>query len=63
MELPENEVETFIEDAGHAFARAGRSDGFNTTLKPGRYGYVCFVETKEGKPHAFLGMTGELTVA
>jgi plastocyanin len=33
------------------------------TLEAGRYGYVCFVRTKESKkPHAFLGMYGELTV-
>jgi hypothetical protein len=32
-------------------------------LEAGRYGYVCFVRTKESKkPHAFLGMYGELTV-
>lgn len=27
-----------------------------------RYGYVCFVEAKDGTPHAFLGMAGEFTV-
>ena len=27
-----------------------------------RYGYVCFIEAKDGTPHAFLGMAGEFTV-
>lgn len=27
-----------------------------------RYAYVCFIETKDGTPHAFLGMAGEFTV-
>ena len=31
-------------------------------LEPGRYGYVCFIEAKDGTPHAFLGMAGEFTV-
>jgi hypothetical protein len=28
----------------------------------GRYAYVCFIEAKDGTPHAFLGMAGEFTV-
>ena len=31
-------------------------------LTPGRYVYVCFIETKDGTPHAFLGMAGEFQV-
>jgi plastocyanin len=31
-------------------------------LQPGRYAYVCFYADKGEKPHAFLGMVGELTV-
>ena len=31
-------------------------------LTPGRYAYVCFVESPDGQPHAFLGMSGEFTV-
>lgn len=27
-----------------------------------RYAYVCFIEAKDGTPHAFLGMAGEFTV-
>ena len=38
------------------------SPTFEAELTPGRYGYVCFIETKDGKPHAFLGMAGEFTV-
>lgn len=31
-------------------------------LVAGRYGYVCFIEAKDGTPHAFLGMSGEFVV-
>ncbi len=39
-----------------------QSEPFEVELTPGRYGYVCFIETKDGKPHAFLGMAGEFSV-
>lgn len=38
------------------------SEPVEAELKPGRYGYVCFFSKKGEKPHAFLGMYGELTV-
>ena len=38
------------------------SKPFEVDLTPGRYGYVCFIESPKGKPHAFLGMFGEFTV-
>jgi hypothetical protein len=38
------------------------SKPFDSNLTSGRYGYVCFIETKDGTPHAFLGMAGEFTV-
>ena len=63
LELPEKEVNKVIEDVGRAFAKPGLSDGFNVTLEPGRYAYVCFVESPDGPPHAFLGMRGEFMVA
>ena len=63
LQLPEEEVGEFIEDAGRAFAEPGDSDLLEVELQPGRYGYVCFVEAPDGTPHAFLGMSGEFTVA
>jgi uncharacterized cupredoxin-like copper-binding protein len=63
LQLPEEEVGEFIEDAGRAFAEPGDSDFLEVELEPGRYGYVCFVEAPDGTPHAFLGMSGEFTVA
>ena len=38
------------------------SDPLELELEPGRYGYVCFFAEKGEKPHALLGMYGELTV-
>lgn len=38
------------------------SEAVEAELQPGRYGYVCFYSKKGEKPHAFLGMYGELTV-
>lgn len=38
------------------------SDSLEIDLVPARYAYVCFIETKDGTPHAFLGMAGEFTV-
>lgn len=43
-------------------APGATSEPFEGELTPGRYGYACFIETKDGKPHAFLGMVGEFTV-
>ena len=38
------------------------SEAVEAELQPGRYGYVCFYSKKGEKPHALLGMFGELTV-
>jgi hypothetical protein len=38
------------------------SEPKNIDLVPARYAYVCFIEAKDGTPHAFLGMSGEFTV-
>ena len=38
------------------------SEPVEAELQPGRYGYVCFYSEKGEKPHALLGMYGELTV-
>lgn len=62
--LPENQVNEQIEDVGNLFARPGDSQRRVVDLAPGRYGFVCFVSTKESMgPHAFEGMFGEFTVA
>jgi plastocyanin len=60
--LPEDEAMENIEPAGGTFAEPGGSAEFEATLEAGRYGYVCFVESPEGEPHAALGMFGEFTV-
>jgi plastocyanin len=61
VRLPEDESMEFIRRVGGTFAEPGQEASFRATLPPGRYGYVCFVET-EGKPHAARGMYGEFTV-
>lgn len=38
------------------------SEPVEAELQPGRYGYVCFYSEKGEKPHALLGMYGEMTV-
>ncbi len=61
--LPENEAMQNIEPVGGTFAEPGASGKeFEATLEAGRYGYVCFVQTPNGEPHAALGMFGEFTV-
>jgi uncharacterized cupredoxin-like copper-binding protein len=63
VQLPGNEANQQIEQLGGTFAKPGETGKpFETELQPGRFGYVCFVETKDGEPHASLGMYGEFTV-
>jgi plastocyanin len=66
LELPEKKAQEFFTEAGHAFAKPGKSqeEAFTYTLTSGaRFGYVCFVQDPKSKtPHAFLGMVGEFTV-
>ena len=35
---------------------------FTEELSAGRYALVCFVESADGTPHAFLGMVNEFTI-
>ena len=63
LELPEAEVNEVTQAVDRAEAKPGQSDEFTAGLVPGRFGYVCFVESPDGTPHAFLGMVGEFTVA
>jgi plastocyanin len=66
LKLPEKKASAFFTEAGHAFAKPGKSqeNAFTTELNSGaRYAYVCFVQDSKTKtPHAFLGMVGEFTV-
>jgi plastocyanin len=61
VRLPQDQVREFIKQVGGTVAKPGDEASFKATLRPGRYGYVCFVETK-GKPHAAMGMFGEFIV-
>jgi hypothetical protein len=63
VSLPQKQAQKFIENVGGTFARPGE-EGKPLTgdLVAGRYGYACFVTTKDGTPHAALGMFGEFTV-
>jgi uncharacterized cupredoxin-like copper-binding protein len=62
IQMPPKESEELISEAGATFAKPGKTSSFQADLKAGRYGYACFVTTKDGEPHAALGMYGELTV-
>ncbi len=65
LELPDKKVEPFFAGPPNHIktVKPGEtSDPMEVELEPGRYGYVCFIEAKDGTPHAFLGMSGEFTV-
>jgi hypothetical protein len=62
IELPEKQSNKLTQAVDRAETAPGESDHFNADLIPGRFGYVCFVETKDGTPHFALGMRGEFTV-
>ena len=63
IQMPPNESEKLISEVGATFAKPGKESSFQAELTPGRYGYACFVTTKDGEPHAVLGMYGEFTVS
>jgi hypothetical protein len=62
IQMPPSESEKLISNVGATFAKPGRESSFQADLALGRYGYACFVETKDGEPHAVLGMYGGFTV-
>lgn len=66
IELPDRKVGRFFEGQPNHIppVKPGETSKkpLEIDLEPGRYGYVCFVEAKDGTPHAFLGMHGEFTV-
>jgi uncharacterized cupredoxin-like copper-binding protein len=62
IQMPPNESEKLISNVGATFAKPGKESSFQADLDAGRYGYACFVETKDGEPHAVLGMYGGFTV-
>jgi hypothetical protein len=64
VSLPQKQSQKFIENVGNSFAQPGQEGKpLTADLETGRYGYACFVTTKDGTPHAALGMFGEFTVA
>jgi uncharacterized cupredoxin-like copper-binding protein len=64
VSLPPKQAQKSIENVGNSFAQPGQEGKpLQADLETGRYGYACFVTTKDGTPHAALGMFGEFTVA
>ena len=64
VSLPQKQAQKLIENVGGTFARPSEEGKpLTTDLEAGRYGYACLVTTKDGTPHAALGMFGEFTVA
>jgi hypothetical protein len=64
IELPEKKVEEFFAGPPSDLPVVKPGETGTKTIEidiqPGaRYGYVCFIEAKDGTPHAFLGMVGE----
>lgn len=64
VKLPEDEVEQYFatQPFGIQPIKPGKTETATEDLKPGLYAMVCFVETKDGKPHVALGMVNQLTV-
>ena len=65
IKMPEKEVTKFFKGRPIHIktVKAGQtSAAVDADLKPGRYAYVCFYSKKGEKPHALIGMNGELTV-
>ena len=55
-----------LDEIGEMGLAPGTTTGLSSTLKPGRYVYVCPVKSgakQEGPPHFMQGMYGEFTVA
>lgn len=48
--------------AATAVARPGERMALDVQLAPGSYGFLCFVASPDGTPHAFKGMAVEVTV-
>ena len=66
IKLPEKKVSKYFEGPPNhidTVKPGGTSaETLEIELAAGRYGYVCFIEAKDGTPHAFLGMAGEFEV-
>ena len=63
LDLPEKKVNKLTQAVDRAEAGPGGSAEFEADLVPGRFGYVCFINTEDGTPHFALGMYGEFTAA
>ena len=65
LKMPQNKARSFFAAPPTSIPpiKPGEtSEAVDVNLQPGRYAYVCFYSEKGEKPHAFLGMVGELTV-
>ena len=62
--LPEDEAQKHFatQPFGIPPVEPGETGSVTEDLKPGLYAMVCFVETKDGKPHVALGMVNQVTV-
>ena len=63
LELSQPERARYLEDVGATDAvPPGGTGRLSASLEAGRYVYLCLVTTEAGRPHAFVGMRGELIV-
>ncbi len=64
--LPEEQGRAKVAEVGGTFAPPGKGDYKVADLKPGRYGFACFVPVgggEQGPPHTTKGMFAEFEVA
>lgn len=64
--LPEAQGKAKVTKVAGTFAAPGKGDYAVANLKPGRYGFACFVPVgggKDGPPHVTKGMYAEFEVA
>lgn len=67
IKMPEKKVEQYFAGPPNHIPTVKPGDTGTKTVEIDlvageRYGYVCFIEDKDGTPHAFLGMAGEFVV-
>ena len=63
--LPEEEGRAKVTPMGGTFAEPGKGEYTVANLKPGRYGFACFVPVgggDDGPPHVTKGMHAEFQV-
>lgn len=66
IKMPDNQVGNYFEGQPNDIPTVKPGETSAKTIEidlvAGRYGYVCFIEAKDGTPHALLGMSGEFVV-